>query len=157
MGPKTIHQTFVANENTLHVAERILSQGWRKEKGLNFYKERNTYRVEIDGSNHPLWNIRVKPKNENFHIRDWKLKKDLRDLKYKTRPLEKRLYVNEMDKQQLAAMMTIMKQKNLALIYNENFIVFRSEINGYRIFKIAAAMSLVEQKDGWYIGQKRVI
>jgi len=157
MEPKEIHQTFIANEDTLHVAERLLSQGWRKGKGLFFYKERNSYKIELDGLNHPLWDIKVKPKNEGFHIKDWKLKKDLRDLKYRTKPLERRLYVNERDRQQLASMMTVMKQRNLALIYNENFIVFRSAMDGYRIFKIAAAMSLVEQKDGWYIGQKRVI
>lgn len=157
MEEKAISKTFISNKNMLSTVEQILSQGWRKEKGLNFYKERNTYKIKLDGVSHPIWSIVIEPKSDIFHIRDWKLKKDLRGLRHQIKPIERKLYLNDKDKEVLHAMLQVMLQKNMALIYNEYFMIFRSPSDEYKIFKIAATMNLVKQKDGWYIGQKRMI
>lgn len=150
-------KTFIVSDNLIETVRHLLSDGWRKLENYCFFKERNNYVLKIDGSKHPMWQIEVKPKTNEFDNNDWKLRQDMRNLlQLGKEGHRKKLYVNDKNRKDITNLISMMKQNNYNLIFNNEYILFRTKSNSVKIFKIAAAIDLVEQLDGWYVGQKRM-
>lgn len=159
MESKTTHiKTFVVDVELMELVRQLLSEGWRKSQALVFFKERNHYILEMDGKDNPLWQLNIKPKTNEFDENDWKLRQDLRQLNNlgKNKYL-KRLYVNDKNRKEILNLISAMKTNSFNLIFDKDYIVFRTRQNKIKVFKIAAAMDLIEQPDGWYAGQKRIL
>lgn len=151
-------KTFIMNSSLMDLVRQLLSDGWRKTKANNFYKERNTYILEINGDDSPIWYLTIKPKTNEFDMNDWKLRQDLKRLNnIGKNKYFKKLYVNDDNKKRILNLITAMKSNSFNLIFDNDYIVFRTRQNKVKIFKIAAAMDLSEQPDGWYAGQKRIL
>ena len=160
MESNTSHvKTYVVDTDMIEIVRHLLSDGWRKKSAQVFFLERNHYILEIDGRDNPLWQLSIKPKTKEFDENDWKLLKDLKKLNNlgDKRRYFKRLYVNDGNKREILALIAAMKSNNFNLIFDNNYIVFRTRSNKIKVFKIAAAMDLSEQPDGWYAGQKRIL
>lgn len=151
-----INKTFITGTDDVSVVKSLLSRGWIKKRAFVFKKVRNSYDIEVDGSMHPLWNIKIFPKSENFDINDWKLRKDLRELRNLDKSLKRNLYIDDKNKDEVSGLLQKMNSSGFNLIYNNNFLILRQN-NAFQIFKISSTMKLMRQKDGWYIGQKKVI
>jgi len=142
----------------MDTVRQLLSDGWRKRKAQIFFKERNNYTLEMNGENNPLWQLTIEPKTNEFDVNDWKLLQDLRRVNnLGNNKYFKKLYVNEKNKTEILTLINTMKHNNFNLIFNNDYIVFRTKRNKIKIFKVAAAMDLIEQPDGWYVGQKRIL
>jgi hypothetical protein len=155
----TISHSLIVNEQMVDVVRSLLSSGWRKSKAKLFYKERNNYKIEIDGTNSPIWNVYITPKNEAFDEKDWKLLQDFRKLKHigSEKAKTKRLYVNENNKEEISALVDTIKNNNYNVVFNKDYIVFKTDIDQVKVFKVAASIFMTEGEDGWYIGEKRVL
>jgi len=155
----THSKTFIVDGNSLmDTVRQLLSDGWRKRKAQIFFKERNNYTLEMNGENNPLWQLTIEPKTNEFDVNDWKLLQDLRRVNnLGNNKYFKKLYVNEKNKTEILTLINTMKHNNFNLIFNNDYIVFRTKRNKIKIFKVAAAMDLIEQPDGWYVGQKRIL
>jgi len=143
----------------MEVVKQLLTNGWRKSEPHVFYKDRNNYNLKINGKNHPMWIAEITPKTNEFDENDWKLHQDMKSLVNLGKPSSqyKKLYINnDKTKTDLMVLIKAMKQNGYNLIFNQEYIAFRTKTNGVKIFKIAAAMDLTEQPDGWYIGQKKI-
>lgn len=156
MEQNSIYKNFIEPNTDIDIVKNILNDGWKKEQSFVFFKDRNTYKIKINGKNRPLWTIEIKPKNESFDEKDWKLKKDLRSLKQLNIKNTKHLYINDKNKQQIATLVEAMFVNEYQLVFDEDYILFRDG-DKIKVFKIAAAMSMVNQKDGLYIGNKKII
>ena len=154
----THSKTFIVDSNLVDTVRQLLSSGWRKRKAQVFFKERNNYILEINGEGNPIWNLTIKPRTNEFDENDWKLLQDLRGLNNLGKnKYSKKLYVNDKNKSEILSLISVMKRNNFNLIFNNDYIVFRTRQNRIKIFKVAAAMDLIEQPDGWYAGQKKIL
>lgn len=151
-----LQRTFVSPGSEMEVVRHLLSDSWIKKSALVFQKPRNNYTIEVNGKDHPMWTIKVTPKSDMFSNHDWKLRQDFKRLKNLGKPIDRRLYMNENNKQEIRSLLQAMMENGFQLIYNNNYVIFRDrqQIN---IFKIAAKMNLVPQPDGWYAGQKKIL
>jgi hypothetical protein len=152
-----ISKTCVINDPLINTVQNLLAAGWRKKEDRLFYKGRNTYIIELNGNYHPMWGIEITPINDGFDPNDWKLRKDLNSLKNLGHVTDRRLYLNDGNKEEIAHMISALQQNKFNLIYDNSYVVFRAAPNRVRIFKIAATMDLVEQPDGWYVGEKKIL
>lgn len=153
---KILNKSCIISGELYDVVKNLLINGWIKKKDGVFYKERNTYTIEVDGLYHPLWSVSVTPKSESFSDIDWKLTQDLNRLKNLGRPANRKLYLGEENKADLTRMMDALKRNKFNIIYDNNYIILRSGPTKVKIFKIAATMDLVENRDGWYVGEKKI-
>jgi hypothetical protein len=154
-----LNKTLIVNSsNQVDVVRRLLADGWRKKEALVFFRDRNNYRIEINGKGHPMWNVTVVPKTSEFDEFDWKLRQDMKKLNnIGSKNNRRKLYVNDQNRNELKGLISTMKQNNYSLIFNNEFIVFRTKANEVKVFKVAAAMDLAERPDGWYAGQKKIL
>lgn len=155
----TLVKTLIFNGNMMEIVRNLLASGWRKRRKSVFYKERNNYTIEIDGSNSPMWSVAIEQKNEEFDEEDWKLRQDLKSLSYLGQKKNhfKKLYVNDANKSEIKNLIEAMRQSEYNLIFNNDYVLFRMKQDKVRIMKLAASMDLVEQPDGWYVGQKKIL
>jgi hypothetical protein len=152
-------RTLIVNGTVVDVAKQLLTNGWRKSGPYIFQRERNNYNLKIDGTNHPMWKIEIEPKTDEFDDNDWKLRQDMRSIANIGKPSadSKKLYINnEKTKADLMMLIKAMQDNTYNLIFNNEYIAVRTKANKLKIFKIAAAMDLTEQPDGWYAGQKKM-
>lgn len=156
MDTKSSTKTFVVSTTDMETVKNLLSSGWQKQKSFQFIKERNNFDIEIDGTSHPIWKVNIKPKNEQFDFNDWKLLKDLRMLSKLGTTSGKKLYINEKNREELQFLVEALEIQGFDLIFDEDYLVLKRN-DKVKIFKIAASMTLAEQHDGWYIGQKKVL
>jgi hypothetical protein len=156
MEQTNIYKNFIEPTSEIDIVKKLLDSGWKKEASFLFYKERNTYVIKINGKNRPIWQIEINPKNDGFDENDWKLNKDIKELKRLNLKKTKHLYINDRNKRQIANLVEAMFINEYQLVFDEDYILFRDN-NDIKVFKIAAAMSMVNQKDGLYIGDKRII
>ncbi len=84
---------------------------------------------------------------------------DIRKLKYLGKNLNqrKKLYFNDNNRAEIRTLIKTMRNNKFNLIFDNNYIVFRTKEDKVKVFKIAASMDLVEQHDGWYVGQKKIL
>jgi len=159
MGSETTQaKTFIVSTGLMELVRELLSNGWRKREEQIFFKERNHYTLEMNGKDNPLWRLEIKPKTKEFDENDWKLRQDLSRLNnLGKKKYFKKLYVNDGNKKDILKLISAMKSNNFNLIFDNDYIVFRTRQNKIKIFKIAAAMDLCEQPDGWYAGQKKIL
>lgn len=151
-----ISKTFVVSTTDMETVKNLLSNGWQKEKAFLFAKDRNHYKISVNGTSHPIWSVDILPKNEHFDLNDWKLQKDLKSLYKLGTTRNKKLYINDNNREELQFLVDTLDERGFDLIFDEDYVVLRR--NGkVKIFKIAASMTLAEQHDGWYIGQKRIL
>lgn len=152
-------KTFIFKGNLIEIVRNLLSTGWRKRKKNIFFKERNNYTLEIDGTNSPMWNVGVEPRNEEFDEEDWKFRQDLRSLEHlgQKKNYFKKLYVNDDNKREIKNLICAMKKSGYNLIFNNDYILVRTKQDRIKIMKLAATMDLIEQPDGWYAGQKKIL
>lgn len=148
--------TFVSSEPKISVIKNLSKDSWNKKNDSEFYKVRNTYTIELAEISHPIWEIRVEPKSKSFTEEDWKLRQDFKSIKNLGKRLNKKLYVNENNREEIIQLINVLIANNFALVYNDNYVIL---LNGdtLNIFKIAAYMKLKSQDDGWYIGQKKIL
>lgn len=147
--------TFVSANSKLDVVKNLLSDSWIKESGSEFYKNRNSYTIKLNGENHPIWEVNVKANNKTFDENDWKLRQDYKSIKNLGKKVNKKLYINKNNREELIQLVKILLLNKLSLIYNDDYIIF---LNGdtLNIFKIAARMNLNFKEDGWYVGNKKI-
>ncbi len=152
-------KTYIINDNLMDTVKQLLSEGWRKRKAQVFYKERNHFIIEFNGQSNPIWILSVTPKTNEFDLQDWKLLQDIRKLKYLGKNLNqrKKLYFNDNNRAEIRTLIKTMRNNKFNLIFDNNYIVFRTKEDKVKVFKIAASMDLVEQHDGWYVGQKKIL
>lgn len=149
-------KTFVVSATDVETVKNLLSSGWQKEKAFIFYKDRNHFKITVEGISHPMWTVKVEPKTNQFDVNDWKFRKDMKSLYTLGTTKNKKLYINDQNRQELQFLVDILDDRDFDLIFDDNYIILRR--NGrVKIFKIAASMTLAEEHDGWYIGEKRVL
>jgi hypothetical protein len=154
-----LSKTFVVNGELIDTAKSLLGSGWLKKSETIFVRERNTYTIELDSSHHPMWNVIVTVKNpQEFDENDWKLRQDLGKLRgLGSKQVEKKLYLGDTNKDEIGRMVQALKKNQFNLIYDNNYLIIRSRPNAIKVFKLAAALELVEQPDGWYVGQRKIL
>jgi hypothetical protein len=152
-----LNKTFLSNNQLLDVVKQLLSDGWRKKKDGIFYRVRNTYTIEVNGINHPIWDILIIGKLPEFDENDWKLKQDVNKLKNLGQASRRKLYINQSNAEEVGHMVAALKRNRFNLVYDNDYLVLRTSANEIKVFKLAAIMDLIEQKDGWYVGDKRVL
>lgn len=153
----TLHKILISNLPIMDAVRYLLSNGWKKKEDGVFYRKRNTYTIELNSSSHPMWNINVIANGPEFDENDWKLRQDFRSLKNLGKRYSKKLYINEDNKEELSRMLDALKRNHFNLIYDNDYLVIRNKPNGIRIFKLAACLELAEQRDGWYVGERKVL
>lgn len=152
-----LKKIFVVNGELLDAVRHLLSSGWQKKEDNVFYRNRNTYTIELDGKTHPMWTITVIGKNPEFDEHDWKLRQDLNRLRNLGRVSNKKLYLNDTNREEVSRMIMALKKNSFNLIYDNDYLIMRNRPGGIKIFKLAATLELVEQPDGWYVGEKRIL
>lgn len=151
-----IFKTLVVSATDIDTVKNLLSNGWQKEKAFVFTKDRNNFKITVDGTTHPIWSVKILPKTDRFDINDWKLQKDMKSLYRLGSTRNKKLYINDQNRQELQFLVDTLDDRGFDLIFDDDYVVLRR--NGrVKIFKVAASMTLAEQHDGWYIGQKRIL
>jgi hypothetical protein len=151
------NKTYIINGQLVDAIRHLLATGWRKKEDGVFYKTRNTYNIELTGTTHPMWNVKVTPKNQEFDMNDWKLRQDMSHLRNLGNASSKKLYLSDENREELLRMMSALRQNQFNLIYDNTYMILRAAPNKIKVFKIAASMELVEQKDGWYVGEKKIL
>lgn len=157
MNYKTIESTFVSSKNKIDVVRDLLSDSWVKKNKSEFYKTRNNYTIELNGKNHPLWIVKVYPKNDLFDENDWKLRQDYKSIKNLGKKLNKNLYINENNVEEIQILIETMLMNGFRLIYSDNYVLVRENSDTLSIFKIAAKARMKGKEDGWYVGKKKVL
>lgn len=157
MNNKTIESTFVASRQKLEVVKDLLSDSWVKKNESEFYKTRNNYTIKLDGNTHPLWIVKVHPKNSFFDENDWKLRQDYKSIKNLGKKLNKNLYINENNIEEIQALVETMLMNGFRLVYSNDYILIRESNETLSIFKIAAKARMKGGEDGWYVGKKKVL
>jgi hypothetical protein len=156
MEEETFVQHFVIEKSNVETIRLLLKDGWIKKETNVFIRERENYKLIFEGKTHPIWKLKIKPKNEKFSNQDWKLKKDLNSITNLGQKKSNKLFLNDKNREEVAALIESMIENGFQLVYNNNYIIFRDK-NRLNIFKIAAKLTLQAQPDGWYIGQKRIL
>jgi len=152
----TYTKTWVVNDNFDFIVERLLDTFWTKEKDAIFYKERNNYKIKVNGAEHPFWKINIIPTSEAFDALDWKIKQDLRKLKNLRYVNNKQLFINKQNKNNIDYLLTYIEGGG-KIAHDDNFLLFLDQDNNLRVFKIAAWTKLQAQDDGWYLGKNRLL
>lgn len=152
-----LKKSVFADEPKNDITKALLGSGWFKTKGEldGFFKKRKNYIIEITGTGHPLWNVAINPLNEQFDEQDWKLLKDLKDLKNLGMVKNRKLYVDSKNRNEITHMLKEMFNTGSDLIFSENYIILRRE-RRVKIFKSAASLDLTAKQDGLYSGSKRI-
>jgi len=154
----TVKKSVFAGKGKNDIIRALLEDGWFKLKGGtdNFFKKRKNFIIEISGLNHPLWNVIIKPLNEQFDEQDWKLLKDLESLNNLGQIKNRKLYIDAKNKNEITHMLREMFRSGSNLIFSENYIILRQG-KKVKIFKSAASLDLVAKQDGLYSGTKRIL
>ena len=153
----TLHKILVSNLQLMDAVRYLLTSGWKKKEDGIFYRKRNTYTIELNSSAHPMWDINVISNGPEFDESDWKLRQDFRSLKNLGKSYGKKLYVSDSNREELERMVDALRKNHFNLIYDNDYLVIRNKPNGIKIFKLAATLELVEQKDGWYVGERKIL
>lgn len=155
----SLTKTYVTNSNVLDTVGQLLSEGWRKQRAYVFYKERNNYTIIFNGVNSPMWELSVIPKSAEFDLQDWKLLQDMKRLDRlgENKKYAKKLYINDGNRLEVNTLINMMDKNQFNLVFDDDYVIFRTQQDKVKVFKVAAAMELSKQPDGWYAGQKKIL
>lgn len=156
---KILEKDFFVSCDEMTAASLLINDLWEKKNGLVFQKNRNSFDIEVDGRNHPLWKVKITPKNNKFNELDWKLKQDINKLKNLGKPKDKRIFLNDKNEKTIKTLTKMLiTNRKLSAIYSDvdGFILFWEDINKIRIFKVIASGYITKKGSEWYMDKKKL-